>query len=105
MRKSFAVPTEQIDHHAFVGQVEMREQDKGDAGIHGQRRGQLSERLETAGGGTDPDDRKAVASELKVCPRLGAGAPIARRRRRPLRSGSRRPWVRFSPGSAHVSST
>ena len=54
------VAGQQVHHHAFVGRIEMLDQDEGHAVAGRQRAHELSAGIEAARRGTDPDDRELV---------------------------------------------
>ena len=56
------VAGEQVDHHAFVGRIEMLDQDEGHADARRQRVDKLAARIEAAGGGADADHREIPGS-------------------------------------------
>jgi hypothetical protein len=52
--------SQQIDHHAGMGRIEMLDQDESHPAIGGQRVEELAERVEAAGRRTERDDRKTT---------------------------------------------
>jgi hypothetical protein len=54
------VAGQQVNHHAFVGRIEMLDQDEGHAVAGGQRANQLPAGIKTARRGSYADDRKVL---------------------------------------------
>ena len=72
--KHRCVACQQVHHHAFVGRVEMLDQDKSHAVSGWQRAYQLSAGIKAAGRSTNRDDRELVRAGRRVTYRYGAPA-------------------------------
>jgi len=78
---------QQLNHHAFVGRVEMLDENESHAVADGKALDELSTGIEAARRGAHPDDQKVVLASRRA----------AHRHRSPTRSGMRRFGLGWTP--------